>query len=79
VIVTNNLKDDVLEEYGIDSQTPDEFNLHLIGLYPPEVYAAADDHRASLRNPSMSREEYLEMLQLQGLVETVRALRKICG
>ena len=82
VIVTNNLQDfpeNFLEEYEIDVQTPDEFILHPIGLYPAEVCAAAEDHRASLHNPAMSREEYLEMLLHQGLVETVRALRGICG
>lgn len=82
VIVTNNLQDfpdDVLEEYEIDVQNPDEFVLHLIGLYPAEVCAATEDHRAGLRNPAVSREEYLEMLQLQGLVETVHALRDVCG
>ena len=82
VIVTNNLKDfpdDVLEEYEIESQTPDEFILHLIGLYPAEVCAATEDHRTSLRNPSMSREDYLETLERQGLAKTVRALREICG
>lgn len=81
VIVTNNLKDfpeDVLAEYEIDVLTPDEFILHQIGLYPAEVCTAAEEHRASLRNPSMSREEYLEMLERQGLVERVRALREIC-
>ncbi len=82
VIITNNLRDfpeDVLEKYEIDVQTPDEFIVHLIGLYPAEVSAAAEEHRTSLRNPSMSREEYLEMLRRQGLIETVNALRETCG
>ena len=79
VIVTNNLRDfpeDVLEKYEIDVQTPDEFIMHLIGLYPAEVCAAAEEHRTSLRNPSMSREEYLEMLHRQGLIKTENALRE---
>ena len=82
VIVTNNLRDfpkDVLEEYEIDALTPDEFILHQIGLYPEAVCAAVEEHRTSLHNPSMSREEYLQMLECQGLVETVRALRETCG
>lgn len=81
VIVTNNTKDfpaEALEEFEIEAQTPDQFIHHLVGLYPEEVQAA-ETHRASLRNPAKTREEYLSTLERQGLIESVRALRSIWG
>jgi len=47
VIVTMNLRDfppDVLIPFGIDAQHPDEFVLHLLGLAPGAVVAAAQTH-----------------------------------
>lgn len=82
VIVTNNTKDfpaEALEEFAIEAQTPDEFIHHLIDLYPSEVLQAAETHRASLRNPPKTREEYLSTLERQGLIESVTALRAIWG
>ena len=78
VIVTTNVKDfpaGVLAEFDIDAQTPDEFVQHLIDLYPNEVRDAAEEHRASLRNPPMSFDEYLDCLQRQGLIESCESLR----
>ena len=80
VIVTNNTKDfpaAALEEFEIEAQTPDQFVHHLIDLYPDEVIQAAETHRASLRNPAKTREEYLATLERQGLIQSVSALRSI--
>jgi hypothetical protein len=80
VIVTNNTKDfpaEALEEFEIEAQTPDQFIHHLIGLYPVEVLQAAETHRATPRNLPKTREEYLSTLEIQGLTESVRALRAI--
>lgn len=80
VIVTSNIRDfpaEVLEEYDIEVQTPDEFVLHLIGLYPDEVRNAAEEHRCALHNPSKTLDEYLDTLERQGLVESCRALREL--
>lgn len=80
VIVTSNLKDfptQVLEHYGIDAQTPDEFILHLIGLYPEAVRSAAEEHRSSLKNPPQDRDEYLASLDRQGLHKSVELLRQL--
>jgi hypothetical protein len=80
VIVTNNTKDfpaAALEEFEIEAQTPDEFIHHLIDLYPDDVLDAAKAHRASLRNPPNTREEYLSTLERQGLSDSVHALRAI--
>lgn len=79
VIVTFNLKDfpaEMLEEYEVEAQHPDEFIAHLIDLNPAWVLAAVARHRASLKNPPKSREDYLDALLQQGLPETVSQLRQ---
>lgn len=78
VIVKNNVKDfpdDLLEEFDIDAQTPDEFMYHLINLSPNEVRNAAEEHRTSLLNPPMSLDEYIRCLQRQGLNDSCQAFR----
>jgi hypothetical protein len=79
VIVTRNLRhfrEADLEPYGIEAQHPDEFIVHLVDLAPGLVIEAAQRHRASLRNPTKSISEYLEMLERQALTETVAILRE---
>jgi hypothetical protein len=78
VIVTMNLKDfpqEALQEFDIEPQHPDEFILHLIDLAPEEVRQAAETHRLSLKNPPKATEEYLAMLEAQGLPLTVAGLK----
>jgi hypothetical protein len=82
VIVTLNLKhfpDAVLDSFGIEARRPDEFVLHLLGLSTGAVLSAARAHRESLRNPSKTESEYLEMLERQGLTQTVSVLREYIG
>jgi predicted nucleic acid-binding protein len=79
VIVTFNLDDfpnDYLATLGIEAQHPDEFISHLIDLSASAVVEAAKRHRASLRKPPKSAEEYLDALSRQELPETVRRLRE---
>jgi hypothetical protein len=79
VIVTSNLRDfpgEILEPFGLEAQNPDEFVLHLLNLAPSTVAAAARDHRASLRNPPKTTEEYLTALEAQGLAQSAAALRE---
>jgi hypothetical protein len=78
VIVTFNLRDfppKVLRPYKIEAVNPDEFILRLIELDSGAVCEAARQHRARLRNPSKSFEEYLLTLSNQGLVKTVEHLK----
>jgi predicted nucleic acid-binding protein len=78
VIVTQNLKDfppNRLDAYGIEAQHPDTFIIHLFDLNPGGVVGAAQNHRASLKNPPKSVEDYLNTLELHGLTQTVAALR----
>jgi predicted nucleic acid-binding protein len=80
VIVTMNLKDfpsDVLLQYEIMVQHPDEFILEFIELAPDVVMDAAETHRQSLKNPPKSIEEFLASLEAQGLPKSVAALRTL--
>jgi hypothetical protein len=78
VIVTMNLKDfpdEVLQQYEMEAQHPDEFILQLIELTPDIVMDAAETHRQSLKNPPKSIEEFLASLEAQGLPKSVAVLR----
>lgn len=78
VIVTVNVKDfpeAALEPFGIEAQHPDEFIAHLLDLAPGAVIAAAERHRESLKKPTKTIVEYLEMLEREGLTQTVAGLR----
>jgi hypothetical protein len=79
VIVTFNLDDfpgEYLERFGIEPQHPDEFITHLIDLSAAAVCAAAKRHRASLKNPPKTVDEYLGTLANLQLPETVSRLRE---
>lgn len=79
VIVTRNTKhfpDSALKPFGISAQHPDEFVVHLLDLAPGFVIEAVRRHRESLKSPAKTVEEYLEMLEKEGLTETVAILRE---
>ncbi len=79
VIVTFNLVDfprESLREFGIEAQHPDEFIFNLFDLAPGLVIEAAENHRSSLKNPPKNVDEYLAMLEAQGLTQTTSALRE---
>lgn len=78
VIVTFNLKDfpeEALKPYGIDVQDPDTFIMHLLDLNPGAVCVAAKRQRVNLQNPPKSIKDFLEILESQGLPQTVSRLR----
>ena len=77
VIVTFNLKDfpdAAFAPFGIDAQHPDQFIDNLFDLDPAAVVTAAQRQRAQLKHPPVSVTQFLDTLQRQGLVQTVRAL-----
>lgn len=79
LIVTFNVKDfpaDVLAPLDMEAQHPDEFMAHQIDLHVAKIIEAAANHRRSLQNPPKTAGEYLDTLLQQGLVETVKELRK---
>ena len=77
VIVTFNKKDfpaQVLGEFGIEAQHPDEFIDNLFDLDPAAVVTAAQRQRQQLKTPPIDADRYLEVLQQQGLIQTVKGL-----
>ncbi len=79
VIVTFNGKDfpsEVLAQFGIEAQHPDEFCEWLCTLNMAAVCKALKQQRQMLRNPPQSAEQILETLERQGLIQTVCRLRE---
>lgn len=80
VIVTFNIDDfpsATLSAFGIEAQHPDDFINRLIDLSRAAVCAAAKRHRASLKNPPKTVDEYLRALERQRLPEVVSRLRAL--
>jgi hypothetical protein len=50
--------------------------VHLLDLAPGTVIAAVQRYRESLKNPAKTVRAYLEMLEREGLAQTVCALRE---
>lgn len=79
MLVTYNLRDfpeKLLQTYGIQAIHPDDFIVCQMDLAPNIVCLAVKRHRASLRNPPKSIEDYFQTLLSQELVQTVDILRK---
>lgn len=77
-IITFNVKDfpkDTLNLYDIEAIDPDDFVVQQLDLHPPIVLSATKNHRASLKKPPKSVEDYLSTLASQGLVKTEKYLR----
>lgn len=77
-IVTFNLKDfpeESLEPYNLRAIHPDDFITDLMGLNTSAVLEATRRHRASLKNPPFTAQDYLDCLLKQRLPETVSRLR----
>ncbi|MBV4475702.1 PIN domain-containing protein [Pseudomonas botevensis] len=77
VIVTFNRKDfpdAALQPFGVEAQHPDEFVDNLFDLDPVSVVMAAQKQRRQLKMPTMEVEPFLDLLQRQGLVQSVKAL-----
>lgn len=77
VIVTFNLKDfpdAALAAYGIEAQHPDQFVDELFDCDPAAVIEAALKQRASLKQPPMTVDVYLDCLLRQGMARTVKNL-----
>jgi hypothetical protein len=78
LIVTFNLGDfpaSDLGRFGVEAIHPDEFVLRLRDDHPEGVIHAMGLHRASLKRPPKSADEYLATLAQCGLAGTVARLR----
>jgi len=77
VIVTFNLSDfpsSVLASYGIIALHPDAFLCQRMDGEAESVVVGVRRHRASLRRPPKTREDYLATLQTNGLTQFVALL-----
>lgn len=77
VIITFNLKDfpkSILDSYDIEPMHPDDFIADLWDLDQAAVLHAAQSQIRSLKNPPLTAQEYLDMLQRQGLTHTSKLL-----
>jgi len=78
-IVTFNLKDfpeAALAPFGIDVIHPDDFIYYQIDMAPARCCQVLRNQRLALRNPALSVDEFLTVLQKQQLPETVSKLRE---
>lgn len=78
VIVTFNTKDfpnNNLDKYSIEAQHPDDFLMHLTDLNCDKFCSAIKITRTRLKNPPKEIDEYLDILNKQGLSKTVLFLK----
>jgi len=78
IIVTRNLRhfpNDVLAQFGLQSQHPDEFVAELFDLDERPVIEAVRRQRANLKNPPRTVDELLGTFLRNELLETVGRLR----
>jgi hypothetical protein len=79
VIATYNVKDfprEALAPHGTRALHPDAFLVALMRHDPSRFVRGIQSHRASLRNPPKSAEEYLTTLRELGLRSTARHLEE---
>lgn len=77
-IITRNLKDFPkveLSKHGIEAIHPDDFVINNIDLNIARVLEAARKQRASLKNPIVDVDTFLDILLKQGLPQTVEVLK----
>lgn len=77
VIITLNLSDfptSELSSHGIRAVGPDAYACELFREEPDRFLKALRAHRASLKNPPKSPEEYLDSLAHCGLIQTAQQL-----
>ncbi len=78
VIVTQNLQDfptEIVSLFGIEVQHPDDFLTYHLEISTDKFCLAIRKVRARLKNPPYSIEDYLAILDKQGLHATVEKLR----
>ncbi len=75
VIVTFNLKDfprQSISMHGVQALHPDAFLGMLLSRNRPRFLSGLKQHRASLKNPAKSVDEYLSDMNSQGLSKTAK-------
>lgn len=78
-IVTFNLKDfpaDRLAPHGIEAINPDDFLMDIWDLDKAKMLESLQTVRARLKNPPLTADEYIELVQRQRLPQLAHALRE---
>ena len=78
VIVTSNVNDfpsEVLNSWEVETRTPDDFVLDMIGINDRAVYACVQQIVDERTNPPQTFDEVLTQLERSGLIETAAVLR----
>ena len=78
IIVTFNVQDfpaETLARHGLEAVHPDVFMRALYEAEAERVVKVARQHRAALRRPLLTVDEYLLTLERAGLEQTIVALR----
>jgi len=81
-IVSLNTKDfpaQVLDQFDIEIQTPDQFVLNQIMLNPPKALTAIKKMRIRWDRPSMTPADMLNLFEKRQLTETATHLRDVMG
>ncbi|MHB1633397.1 MAG: PIN domain-containing protein [Acidithiobacillus sp.] len=79
LIVTTNLKHfpvRTLAIYDLEAKHPDDFICEQFDLQGAKVIQVVAEHRAALKNPPKSQDEYLNTLLGIGLAQTVERLQE---
>lgn len=79
LIVTANLRDfpgQILDSWGIDSRSPDEFLSLLLSERPNDFIEAVRIILNRLTSPSLTPEDYLDNMEEIGLISTANKLRQ---
>jgi PIN domain len=78
VIITKNLKDfpdASLEKFGIIAVDPDSFTLDLLTIEPRPVINTVREIQRVFKKPLLSMSELLNILEREGMIQTVLWLR----
>lgn len=78
VIVTDNLRDfpvEVLDQWGVEAKSADDFVLDQLHLDAPSVYVAVQQIADAWRNPPGTFGDVLDRLERTGLVASVAFMR----
>ena len=78
VIVTANVADfpaEYLAQWGVETRSPDDFVLDLIGINDRAVYACVQQIVDERTNPPETFDDVLSQLERSGLIETAAFLR----
>lgn len=81
-IVTANLRDfpqDVLDQYGVEAQHPDDFVMNQLQLRPFDALEVIRGMRASLKRPPYEPTAFVDLIERQGLPQTALYLRAQAG